>query len=294
MERVLTRDRTIIALSLAVLWALAWLYLATGAGLGMTTSQLIEASLLPPGAAPAAGSMAGMDMSGMDMAGMAMPMPGMEMGAAPVAVAAWSLSLWALTIAMWWVMMVAMMTPSAAPAILLYGRVETHARTNSNAGQVGSVWAFAVGYFLIWLGFSALAGAVQWGLTQGGLILGATMASGGKWVSAAVLAAAGAYQLSPLKNVCLTHCRSPASFLSRHWRPGLAGAVRLGVLHGAYCVGCCWLLMALLFFGGVMNLVWIAALSALVLAEKVLPGGVWISRGSGVVLLVWAVAVAAG
>ncbi len=288
MERVLKRDRTIVALSLAVLWALAWFYLAIGAGLGMTTAQLIEASLHPPGAAPAAGSMAGMDMAGMDMSGML----GMEMGAMPAAAAAWSLSLWALTIAMWWVMMVAMMTPSAAPAILLYNRVETHARTNSNAAQVGSVGAFAAGYFLIWLAFSGAAAAVQWALAQSGLILGDTMASGSKWVSATVLAAAGVYQLSPLKNVCLTHCRSPASFLSRHWRPGPSGAVRLGVMHGAYCVGCCWLLMALLFFGGVMNLVWIAALSALVLAEKLLPGGVWVSRGSGVVLLVWAVAVA--
>jgi predicted metal-binding membrane protein len=276
VERFLTRDRTIVALSLAVLWALAWLYLATGAGLGVTASEVVE---------PAAGSMAGMDM-----AGMAMPMPGMDM---PAAAAVWSLSLWALTIAMWWVMMVAMMTPSAAPAILLYDRVEKHARLNSAAKPVGPVWAFAAGYFLIWLGFSGVVAAVQWALAQSGLISGATMASGSKWVSAAVLAAAGAYQLSPLKNVCLTHCRSPASFLSRHWRPGAAGAVRLGVMHGAYCVGCCWLLMALLFFGGVMNLAWIAALSALVLAEKLLPGGVWVSRVSGLVLLGWAVVVAA-
>jgi predicted metal-binding membrane protein len=294
VERLLKRDRTIVALSLAVLWALAWLYLATGAGLGMTTGQLVKASLLPPETAPAAGAMAGMDMGGMDMAGMAMPMPGMDMGAMPMAPEAWSLELWALTIAMWWVMMLAMMTPSAAPAILLYGRVEAHARTNSNAARVGSVGAFAAGYFLIWLGFSGVAAAVQWALAQNSLIAGATMASGSKWVSASVLAAAGVYQLSPLKNVCLTHCRSPASFLSRHWRPGLAGAVRLGVIHGAYCVGCCWLLMALLFFGGVMNLIWIAALSALVLAEKLLPGGQWVSRGSGVVLLTWAAVVAAG
>ena len=99
------------------------------------------------------------------------------------------------------------------------------------------------------------------------------MGSQSRWLSGAVLIAAGLYQLSPLKNVCLSHCRAPASFLSRHWRPHALGALRLGAMHGAYCVGCCWMLMALLFVGGVMNLVWIAALAVLVLVEKVMPPG---------------------
>jgi predicted metal-binding membrane protein len=105
-----------------------------------------------------------------------------------------------------------------------------------------------------------------------------------------VLIAAGLYQVSPMQGVCLNHCRSPAEFLSRHWRPGAAGAVRLGVLHGLFCLGCCWLLMALLFVGGVMNLAWIAALTLLVMAEKLLPGGRWVARAAGVVMLAWGAA----
>jgi predicted metal-binding membrane protein len=111
-----------------------------------------------------------------------------------------------------------------------------------------------------------------------------------RWLSGAVLAAAGLYQLSPLKNVCLSHCRSPAAFLSRHWRPGALGAVRLGALHGAFCVGCCWMLMALLFVGGVMNLAWIAALTLLVVAEKLVPGGRWVARASGLAMFAWGAA----
>ncbi len=109
-------------------------------------------------------------------------------------------------------------------------------------------------------------------------------------LSGVVLITAGVYQLSPLKNICLAHCRTPTSFLSRHWRPRALGALRLGVMHGGYCVGCCWLLMALLFVGGVMNLTWIAALAILVLLEKVLPPGQWVGRGVGIALIVWGVA----
>jgi predicted metal-binding membrane protein len=113
------------------------------------------------------------------------------------------------------------------------------------------------------------------------------MSTQSRWLSGIVLMAAGLYQLSPLKNICLTHCRTPASFLSRHWRPNAGGALRLGAMHGAYCVGCCWMLMALLFVGGVMNLAWIAALAVLVLVEKVLARGPWIGRVSGAVLIAW-------
>jgi predicted metal-binding membrane protein len=104
---------------------------------------------------------------------------------------------------------------------------------------------------------------------------------------AAVLIAAGAYQLSPLKSACLSQCRSPAQFLSRHWRPGVAGAIRLGLLHGGDCVGCCWALMALLFVGGVMNIGWIVLLTMIVAVEKLAPGGAWIGRAAGVALIAW-------
>ena len=116
------------------------------------------------------------------------------------------------------------------------------------------------------------------------------MGSASRGLSAAVLLAAGLYQLSPLKSLCLSQCRAPAGFLSRHWRPGPAGALRLGLLHGAFCVGCCWVLMALLFVVGVMNLAWIAALALLVMAEKLLPGGPWVARGAGALLIAWGLA----
>jgi predicted metal-binding membrane protein len=189
---------------------------------------------------------------------------------------------------MWAAMMVAMMTPSAAPAILLYGRVRAQAGTQGRGAGIAPAGAFVAGYLAVWLAFSFAAAALQWGLERGALLSPLSMGSQSRWLSAAVLAATGAYQLSPLKNVCLTECRSPTGFLTRHWRPGTAGAVRLGVLHGAYCVGCCWVLMGLLFVGGVMNLAWIAALTVLVMAEKLLPGGPWVARGAGAILLLWA------
>ena len=157
-------------------------------------------------------------------------------------------------IIMWWLMMVAMMLPSAAPAILLYARVR-HMRGRD--ADVARSWLFMAGYLGVWLLFSILA--------------------------------AGLYQLSPLKGACLRECRSPAQFLSRHWRPGTVGAVRLGALHGAYCVGCCWLLMALLFVGGVMNFAWIAGLTLIVGIEKLVPRGDWIGRAAGLGLIAWGI-----
>jgi predicted metal-binding membrane protein len=185
----------------------------------------------------------------------------------------------AALVLMWWVMMVAMMLPPAAPAILLYARV----REARREAVVARSWLFVAGYALLWLLFSLAAAAAQ------KLIMGTAMGIEAERVMAAVLIAAGAYQLSPLKSACLSQCRSPAQFLSRHWRPGISGAVRLGVLHGAYCVGCCWLLMALLFVGGVMNLAWIVVLTLVVVVEKLAPGGPWIGRAAGVGLIVWAV-----
>ena len=146
---------------------------------------------------------------------------------------------------------------------------------------------------MVWLGFAAAATTAQWALERTRLVSAMMMGSRSQWLSGAVLIAAGLYQLSPLKNICLAHCRTPTSFLSRHWRPHTAGALRLGAMHGAYCVGCCWMLMALLFVGGVMNLIWIAALAFLVLVEKVLPPGQWIGRGAGAVLIGWGVATVA-
>jgi predicted metal-binding membrane protein len=276
LERLLRRDRAIAGVALTTLCALAWLYLLSGAGLGRGAWGMTKLWLFPHNAR------APMD---------AMTMPGMAMPDMMMSTPHWSSSLWVLTVAMWWIMMVAMMTPSAAPAILLYARVRRHALQHvGDARPLASTGAFAAGYLGVWFGFSLAAAALYWGLDRTGLVSAAAMSSQSKWLNAALLGAAGAYQLSPLQNACLSHCRSPASFFSKHWRPGAFGAARLGALHGAYCVGCCWLLMALLFVGGVMNLAWIAALTLLVLAEKLLAGGRMIARASGLVLLAWATA----
>lgn len=203
-------------------------------------------------------------MSGAGMAQMA------GMAAAPA---------WPLVAAMWWAMMVAMMVPSAAPAVLLYAQV--HRRSNSGAPPTA---AFLAGYLACWLGFALLAAWLQIAATSP-----VSMALDSRALSGGVLIAAGLYQLSPFKDACLARCRSPAQFLSRHYRPGAWGAARLGLIHGAYCVGCCWLLMALLFVVGVMNLAWVAALTLLVAAEKMLPGGQWIARVAGAALIGWGV-----
>ena len=279
LARLLRRDRAITTAGLAALCALAWLYVATGAGLGHSAWDMTTLSLFPhKAAAPMGGmSMPGMDMSGADMSGMALS-------------ADWSAARWALVVAMWQTMMVAMMAPSATPTVLLYARVHRHALGQGRSEGLAPTAAFVAGYLLAWLGFSLAAAGLQWALERSGLVSAATLGSQSRWLSAAVLIGAGLYQLSPLQAVCLNHCRSPATFLSRHWRPGAAGAVRLGGLHGAYCVGCCWMLMALLFVGGLMNLAWIGALTLLVMAEKVFPGGRWVSRAGAIVLLAWGAA----
>jgi predicted metal-binding membrane protein len=177
--------------------------------------------------------------------------------------------------------MVAMMLPSATPAILLYARVR---EMRNGDARISETWVFLAGYAAVWLLFSLAAAGLQY------LVTGASMALDDPLAEAVVLIAAGLYQLSPLKSACLGQCRAPVQFISRHWRPGAAGAVRLGVLHGAYCVGCCWMLMALLFVGGVMNLWWVVALTLLVAIEKLVNGGQWLARATGVALIAWGLA----
>lgn len=277
MERLLRRDRIVTLAGLAILCALAWAYLLTGAGTGMRAWDMTRFVLFPHQLVQAGPSDT--------MASMPMEAGPME----PVA-AGWQPSTWLFMGAMWWSMMIAMMAPSAAPTILLYARVYRHAQAQGSTARLAPAGAFTAGYLLVWLGFSIFATALQWGLTKLGVLAELTMASSSAYLSAAVLLLAGLYQFSSFKDRCLTHCRAPAGFIAQHWRPGATGALRLGALHGAYCVGCCSLLMALLFIGGVMNIVWIAALALFVLVEKLLPGGRWIGKISGLVLCLWAVA----
>ena len=191
----------------------------------------------------------------------------------------------AVTVGMWSAMMVAMMTPSAAPMILLYAR----AQRLSDWEARPSTTAFVGGYLLSWLAFAVLAAGLQLLLEQAALISGMGMALHGRKAGGAVMLLVGLYQLLPVKDACLSRCRSPVEFLSRHYRPGPGGAWRMGLLHGAYCVGCCWLLMALLFVGGVMNLLWVAGLTLLVAAEKLLPQGRVIAHVAGVALIGWGI-----
>jgi predicted metal-binding membrane protein len=184
-------------------------------------------------------------------------------------------------VVMWCLMMVAMMLPSAAPAILLYARVRA---ARSPDAAIGKTWLFLAGYLAIWLLFSVAAAFVQRALTGPSMSIDSRLAQG------AVLIAVGAYQLSPLKSACVIQCRSPGQFISRHWRPGWDGAVRLGLRHGAYCLGCCWMLMSLLLVGGVMNVSWVVALTVLVAIEKLFPHGEWLGRAAGVALLMWGTA----
>jgi predicted metal-binding membrane protein len=176
-----------------------------------------------------------------------------------------------IVFSMWLVMMVAMMLPSAAPTILLYVRAAAH-RAPANAPPPPTA-AFLLGYLIVWGAFSAIAAALHLALEATGLLSMDTMGLTSRRLSGAVLIAAGVYQLTPLKGACLDKCRSPAEFLAYFYRPGPRGALRLGLIHGVYCLGCCWALMVLLFAGGVMNLVWIAVLTILVAAEKLLPWG---------------------
>jgi len=181
-------------------------------------------------------------------------------------------------IAMWWLMMAAMMLPSAAPGVLLYANVR---RMRGRESAVAHSSIFLAGYLALWLLFSVFAAAAQ------RLGTGPSMMMHNHVAESGVLIFAGLYQLSPLKRSCLGECRSPAQFISRHWRPGWTGALRLGMLHVAYCVGCCWALMLLLFVGGVMNLPWVAAIASIVAAEKLVPRCAWLASLTGIVLLAW-------
>jgi predicted metal-binding membrane protein len=182
---------------------------------------------------------------------------------------------------MWSMMMVAMMAPSAAPMVFAFSRV-SRSRADAALGVAG---AFLLGYLALWTGFSFLAAVAQAFLGQARL-LSPMGASTSPILSAAILMAAGFYQFSPWKYACLSKCRAPLGFLLTEWREGLTGAFVMGVRHGLFCTGCCWLIMALLFVAGVMNLAWIAVLTVVVLAEKILPYGRWVSSLAGAAAVV--------
>lgn len=250
IEHLIRRDRTIALAAVALLTVLAW------AAVVRIAEEMGRGGPMP-GAAGA----------------MAMPSP-----------APWGPSDLAGLFGMWAVMMVAMMMPSAAPVGLLVLGVLR--RRHASQLPFGATAAFIGGYVLVWVGYSAFATLTQWSLHSAALLstdaMRATPLLGGM-----LLIAAGAFQWTPLKRACLTHCRSPLHFLTTEWRDGTTGALIMGLRHGTWCVGCCWLLMALLFVAGVMNIVWVALLAGLVLIEKVAPAGPVLGRLAGVVLCGW-------
>ena len=252
LETVLTRERWVVAAGLAGAIALSWLYLV-------------------PASRDMYGAMDGLSAWMMQ--------------------ADWDVRYFVLIFLMWFVMMIGMMLPSAAPAILLYATVM---RNSAQAeAPVARTYAFAGGYLLAWAAFSLAATVLQRALAEAAL-LSMMMESSSPALGATLLIVAGIYQWTPLKEKCLTYCRGPAAFLAQNFRPGIGGALRLGVHHGLYCVGCCWALMLLLFFGGVMSLLWIGAITVFVLLEKLAPYGAQGGRLSGVLLMAMGLYVLAG
>ncbi len=262
LEAALRRDRLIVLIALLAVILLSWAYLLSGAGMGMSALEMTRASL-------AQGRRGEHAPAGLD----SMMMP-----------ATWDLGYALVMLFMWWIMMVAMMLPSAAPMILIFTKMSRAQRALGNPFL--SAGLFSLAYLSVWAGFSLLAVGLQW-LFERLAWLSPVLVSSSSLLGAALLLAAGLYQLTPLKQACLRHCRSPLQFVMGRWRSGRRGAFVMGLEHGAYCVGCCWFLMALLFFGGVMNLYWIAGLALVVLLEKLLPAGHCLGHLLGLVLLAW-------
>ena len=239
LAKLLRKDKAIIAVGASAIALLGWAYLFYQ----------------------------GWAMQQMDLVAMAMPSTG-----------AWGPVDLLLVFAMWAVMMVAVMVPSATPMLLVFATI-----SRSRCGQGGTLvplWVFLAGYLVLWTAFSLAARLAQWGLHSLALISPMMIATS-PLLGSMLLIAAGIYQWTPLKQACLRHCRSPLQFLLTCWRDGSVGAFLMGVRHGAYCLGCCWLLMAVLFAVGVMNLAWIAALSVFVLFEKTIPRGIWLPSSPG-------------
>jgi len=252
LERILQRDRVILFSAIVLTTVLAWAYMIHEAS-GMTRTGVCECM--------------GMQMAGPDTH-------------------AWSIAQLFALFLMWAEMMIAMMLPSAAPMILTFASVNRKRREQQR--PFTSTGIFLGGYLLVWFAFSGIAALAQWALHSAAL-LSPIMVSTSSRFGGALLIAAGIFQWTPWKNACLTHCANPLSFLLTQWREGNRGALVMGVRHGAFCLGCCWLLMLLLFVLGVMNVMWIAALTIYVLAEKILGRNVWFARSVGGALCTWGV-----
>ncbi len=256
-EAALRRDRLIVIAALVAVVALSWAYLLAGVGMGMSGLEMTR--------------MSQHELTG-HMHHQALMQP-----------AAWTPGYAVLMFCMWWVMMIAMMLPSAAPLMLVFATVNRRQRATGRRHVATAIFAF--GYLAAWGGYSLAGVLLQWGLERLG-ILSPMLVAQNELLVVFLLLAAGLYQLTPLKQACLRYCRSPLDFLNTRWRPGVAGALQMGFEQGAACVGCCWFLMALMFVGGLMNLYWVAGLALFVLLEKTVPWGRLFARATGIGLIV--------
>ncbi|MBA2598349.1 MAG: DUF2182 domain-containing protein [Chloroflexia bacterium] len=280
----LERGQLAVLLALAVLTISAWaLTIHQAQTMDMPMGVMVRGET-PASDAPAAmDDMASMETGAMDEAA--------DMASTGMAGSSWSVGGLVAFVVAWAVMMAAMMFPAAAPMILLFRAVAKQRRAST--GAVVSTWVFVAGYLLVW----TAVGAITWVVVQAlsnlaGRLGAAERTTWGPLVLGAVLIGAGLYQLTPLKRLCLDHCRSPFAFVMTHWREGPVGALQMGVIHGAYCLGCCWALFAVLVAAGVMSLAWMLLLTLVIFAEKVLPVGRRVSMVMGGALLVLGVLVA--
>ena len=250
VESLIQRDKEITIIAIAVLVGATLTYTVLGVGMNMSAIQMTP---------------------GLGQSQMSMPkMSAMKNMAATPAV--WSFNYSVLMFFMWWTMMIAMMLPSASPMILLYTALIR--RTKKTKSIIRQVTSFICGYLLAWAAFSLFAAALQSQLELRDWMSPMMMEATNIYLAAGILIAAGVYQLTPLKTVCLEKCRQPASFLANYKNTWVNSPLRIGLVHGFYCVGCCWFLMGLLFFGGIMNLYWIVGLIIFVAIEKLHEKGI--------------------
>jgi Predicted metal-binding integral membrane protein len=195
----------------------------------------------------------------------------------------WSWTDFVLLFLMWFVMMIAMMTPSVTPLVLIFTLINRKRQQQQNP-YVPSGYLLC-GYFFVWAAFSLLATLLQW-LLQRVALLNPEMVTTSKVLGGIILITAGLFQFTPLKNTCLRNCRSPLSFIHQYWKDGKAGAFGMGMRNGIYCLGCCWIIMILLFVSGIMNILWIAIITLFVVIEKVLPSAKVVSSIAGILLIV--------
>jgi predicted metal-binding membrane protein len=216
---------------------------------------------------------------------MAVDMSGAGMEIQHTCMMSWEMDDLIMVFTMWSVMMVAMMLPSALPMILLFTTLNR--QRSETMSPLIPTGLFVVGYLAAWVAYSALATLAQWGLHASAL-LSHSMSIANPYLGGCILAASGIFQWTPFREACMTHCRSPIGFLLTHWKEGRVGALMMGLTHGTFCVGCCWMLMTISLVLGVMNMLWMAVLTILMFWEKVIsPNSIWLSRAAGAVLTIW-------